>query len=217
MNMNNGYIIIDRNCRCNSQKLVTWHTVYDYLSSSYYLNKPISCAASLRALLIFNEQPITDDAYNLAYVQGKAEQKRLNDPAIAAKVVSEFIDINNKDNEPLIHRFIERAISLVESEANEITRFTMSGNTSLDNYMPHKKEFLVEVKVTEDYPDNAVSGLRNFIHDFIVSNVLYEWSQITYPAFAKHWKDKMDEDLKQIRIASERGNYKRMERVAPHW
>ena len=220
--MNRRYLIAD--CAAlheaaspSHRKIVTWDSVYDYLASGYHRTHSVSCTGKIMALLMFHEEPITDDAYNLAYVQGKAERNTLDDAGKAIKALSSYMSLNDTENEPLIHRFINMAVSNVESEIYNISRFTLRDNVSLDNYLPHKKEFIIEMSLNTDFTDNAVESMRNFIHDYIVSNVLYEWSQITYPKFSEHWSMKKEEDLKQIRIASERDRYRKMEHVTPHW
>lgn len=213
--MNRHYLITDLHCAGN--RIASWDTMYDYLSRDYHMTHSADCAGKLRALLMFHEEPITDDAFNLAYVQGKAERNVLDDAGKAAKALSMYMSLNDADNEPLIHRYIESAISNVEKEIYNLSRFTLRNDVSMDNYLPHKKEFTIEVKITTDFTDKAIAGLRNSVHDYIVSNILYEWSSLTYPKFAEFWKSKMEGNIANIRIVAERDRYRKMEHITPHW
>lgn len=206
------YIIIDDRTGCRQEGSIghMWNSMRDFHNSV----RNIHYNCDIRALLLFFHEAIADDIFSLAYVQGEAEK---GNEKVSEKSVSSFMRISDSRNEPLIRRQIELAFTEVEQATAALSRVEMSSSSSLDNYIKDKPEYLVELKVHIGFSDTSIAHLRNSIHDYVVSRVLWEWSKLTYPKFADYWQEKIDKDLVAIIEEADMDNYGKEYRVMPAW
>jgi len=217
------YIIVDgiTGCDCGGSICHAWNTMQDYRTyingigrkGGYYQGND----NKIRALLLFDIEPLKNDIYNLSYVQAEAEKNMLDDSSKAARMLAYYISVNESKNLPLICRTIELAISEAEHATYILSRMNIHDNMSLANYLVKKPEYIIELRVNDNFSDTSIVHMRNAIHDYIVARVLWEWAKLTYPKFADYWFEKMQADLATIKEEVDKGDYDVNARIMPAW
>lgn len=185
---------------CGAQ-VCKWKTIrqYDSVTGGY------GDRSRLRALLLFFDDELKYDIANCAKIQGDAEISKL-EAGKGERMLSHYIDVCQDQNMDWVNRILDLAISECEDATYIISRFDIDDNEVLDDEMPDKVEYAIELRIEDGFNDGTIRYLEKLIHDYMVARVLYEWAELTYPDFAKYWAEKMEADLLAIKKCTGRAS-----------
>lgn len=167
---------------------------------------------SFRVLFIFSDAELISDIGQTAFAQGDVARVMDNyghDHLANDRehTMHQWLDITQGDNLIRVRKSINLAISKVEHILFRWAKYDgHRHNISLDNIPKEKAEYVIELRVPDQFSDATADYLIKLIHEYIVDYVLYDWATLTYPEAAATWFQKMGDNEKEIRKCSHLSN-----------
>lgn len=195
------YVIVDDNgADCGGSICKEWNTIEELRCAVAGTWRQQYYAGKIRILLIFEVDELLDDIERVATVQGNAAKRRLtaNDGEKASLAIDLFQEVTEDENLPWVRRSMNLALSDCETFLYRLSKQRIAGNESEANTRDGKQELMIELKVPDTFSDTTMMKLLNSVHDYIISRVLWEWSNITYAELAEFWAKKMERDEAEI-------------------
>lgn len=175
-----------------------------------------------RVLLLFDVEELKYDISNVAFVQGESVVTDANgtpeDRKNNAKPLNQWYGVCEDGNFDRVKRQMSVAVSECEHKLYNLTKMPLYGHTSLDNQRRRNNEYLVELRVKDDFSETTAVALLNFVHDYIVARVLEDWAGVCVrPDFMEYWRSRRNELLEMIGKEGNKSNNSGDARIAASW
>lgn len=148
---------------------------------------------SKRATLYFCRKELMDDIKNNAGIEGDTMKR---DNAHDKHMV---YDIAEKGNVERVTRVLDLAFNLcVDDMCYPYAKKEIKRQTSRDNEYEVEDEYIMHLRLPDNFSDTSVTLLEKLIHEYMVNSVMYDWMGLTKPESVPFWERKLEDAKAEI-------------------
>ena len=143
-------------------------------------------------VLKFKRQELLYDCKNYAYIEG--DVMKTDDDHDRHQV----FDIAEEGNVDRLTRVFDLAIAECIEFCYPYSKVDVDELTEMDDELNETVEYVINLKVPDDFSQTTVNLLEKYIHEFLVCRALGDWFTITYPDKAAAWLAKAEDAQEKI-------------------
>lgn len=109
-------------------------------------------------------------------------------------------DILQDGNRDLIARQLDLAHTTAVDLLNKLTKTAVTDGESRDDYL-EPGDYRIILHVPEDFPKNALTHLKNLVHDYLIASALAYWLALVLDERAQYWQARtaaLEESIKKM-------------------
>lgn len=152
----------------------------------------------LRVLMIYEKAELMNEIASMAWVE--ADTAVEGDEATDSKMHN-YTEVAEEDNWPMVSRWVALAVTEIEQMLLQLTKRNTHGHRSIDNKVPRRLEWLIEMRVKPEASDTTVTLLMNLAGEYIKQRVLQEWAGLSYPTVQPYWAQQAEITAEKIKEA----------------
>lgn len=148
--------------------------------------------------LRFWRESLLYDIGNYAYVEGDVM------PVKDEHARHQVFDVTQEGNVDLATRILNLAHSEVTEMLYPYTKVKAEAGDSYGNELDEPEEYVIEMKVPEDFSQTSLNFLSRLVHEYMVYRVLYEWmglANLANPRSRQIWSERIESVRSQIKSA----------------
>jgi hypothetical protein len=166
--------------------------ILDELEQHYYrqrepgTNKPVY---TNKVTLTFKRDELLYDIRNIAYVEGDVM------PADSEHDRHQVMDVGEDGNIDRVTRVLDVAFAECVEFLYPYSKQEVATEESRDDVLATTEEYVMVLKVPDDFSKTTVDLMEKYIHEFLVYMVLVDWMSITNlknAGSAQNWQAKLD-------------------------
>lgn len=170
--------------------------ILDGLEVSGYFNKGVYEPGTSKkqytkeAVLLFYRSELLYDIKNLAFVEGDVM------PTDDEHDRHQVIDIGEEGNVDRVTRVMDLAVARCRELLYPYSKIETEDEEYREDYLENVDEYIIHLKLPDDFSKTTLTYLERLIHEFIVYRVLADWMALTNiknPNSAANWLSKLQD------------------------
>lgn len=110
-------------------------------------------------------------------------------------------DIAEDGNIDRVTRILNLAFSEIRELLYPFTKVPVEDGKNGNDILVEPETYTLTLKVPERFSDTTYELLKNYIHEYLICRVLWDWFSTTKPESAAIWKGKADAAMDEIKSA----------------
>lgn len=152
----------------------------------------------LRVLMLYDRETMLHEIASTAWVE--TDTAIQNDEA-TDKGTHNYKEVAEEENWPMVSRWIALGVTEVEQLLYNLTKHNTHEHRSMDNAVPERREWAIEMRVKPEASDTSVTLIMNLAGEYLKAKVLEEWSGLSYPAKHPYWASEVEKLAEKLREA----------------
>lgn len=144
------------------------------------------------ATLCFEREALLYDIKNYCFIEGDTMERK------DEHAKHQVYDVGESGNIDRVTRVLDLAFVQCVDLCFPYTKKELCHHVSRDNELEEEDEYVMQLRLPDDFSETSVTYLSKLIHELMVYKVMADWMSITKPESKKNWQEKAEDAEQQV-------------------
>jgi hypothetical protein len=144
--------------------------------------------------LHFEREALLYDIKNYCFIEGDLMERK------DEHAKHQVFDVGDEGNIDRVTRVLNLAFASCVELCYPYSKKEVNERSRRDNELEEEDEYVMKLKVPNDFSETTVTLLEEIIHEYLVYKVVADWMSLTKPESEANWSKKIEDAEQQIRV-----------------